>query len=102
MSLCVLVRSSDTTEARRVWNTVTRQTDPVFIVHMVREAADLFTARSETVPGLNLEAESERELVEEIRSWAPELLIENGVVGPHQSFSLVISASGTAQHTFSM
>ena len=52
-----------------------------------------WSATSSQVPGLHVEADTASEAEEEAREWAPQLLIDNGVVGPDDEVVLTFSRS---------
>ena len=61
-----------------------------FDIHVVRQEEGVYTVWSKDVLGLNLEAESVAEMVEELKNWIPELLADNGVVKPSESYRVLI------------
>ena len=89
MTLIVLDRSESTAKPAEEWVRWNDVSDPTFEVHIGREGGVL-VANSTDIPGLNLEAETQEEMIEEIREWAPDLLRENAVVREGQHFTIVI------------
>lgn len=59
--------------------------------------AKVFFARSDAVRGLNLEAESMQELIQEIEEMLPEMMRANGVrVGDHVDYKIEMQYDGVA------
>jgi predicted RNase H-like HicB family nuclease len=65
-----------------------------FEIEVARAGEGVWTATSESIPGLNIEGETFEEAIAEARMWAPELLRANGVVAESETVELVFSREG--------
>lgn len=82
---------------RKMWTTFAPQ-ERQFNVYVAEDDGVFVVAKSD-VPGLHLEADTLAELIEEIEAWAPDLLIENGVIPALLPFRVLIHRSGAQQLT---
>lgn len=98
MTLTLLEPPTQRSGARSGIRTFAQKQEPSFDVY-VREVGDCFVTTSPDIPGLNLEAESLDEIVEEIGAWAPDLLVENGIVRSDEPYHVLVHMPGAARLT---
>lgn len=60
----------------------------VFSVIVRHLPEGVWQATSPEIPGLHIEGETVEEVQDEARAWAPELLIDNGILEPDTDFTL--------------
>lgn len=99
MSIGLLNSSSEKFSAVTAVSHLGSKSAPAFDVSAVKKDG-FWVARSNQIPGLNLECSSLIELIEEIREWGPELLIDNGVIRDGQRFTIVIHSPTAATRVY--